>query len=70
MDILDVGINKGVEIGREQGVEVGRKKGIQAVIETCMELKVSKENTLEKIAIKFDLTKDKAQEYMEKYWKE
>ena len=65
MDILDVGINKGVEIGRKRE----REKGIQTVIETCQELKVSKENTLEKIAIKFDLTKDKAQEYMEKYWR-
>ena len=61
MDILDVGINKGMEIGHE--------KGIQAVIETCMELNVSKENTLEKLVIKFDLTKDKAQDYMEKYWR-
>ena len=38
MDILDVGINKGMEIGREQG-------------------------------LKFDLLEDKAQEYMDKYWK-
>ena len=65
MDILDVGINRGLELGREQGLE----KGIQAVIETCRELAISKTNTKAKIIEKFNLPEEKAKEYIEKYWK-
>lgn len=77
MDILDVGINKGMEIGREQGIELGREQGmelgreqgIQAVIETCLKFNASREETMKNIRQQFELPEKKAQEYMEKYWK-
>ncbi len=65
MDILDVGINKGMEIGREQE----REKGIQAVIETCLKFNASREDTMESIRQQFELPEEKAQEYMKKYWR-
>ena len=61
MDILDVGINKGMELGQE--------KGIQAVIETCLKFNVSKDDALKNIISQFDLPENKAQDYMEKYWR-
>lgn len=65
MDILDVGINKGMEIGREQE----REKGIQAVIETCLKFNASREDTMESIRQQFELPEEKTQEYMNKYWR-
>ncbi len=65
MDILDVGINKGMEIGREQE----REKGIQAVIETCLKFNASREDTMESIRQQFELPEEKAQEYVKKYWR-
>lgn len=61
MNILDVGISKGLERGRLEGV--------QALIETCQELHVSREETLTRIIQKFGLPEDKAKEYMEQFWK-
>lgn len=72
MDILDVGINKGMEIGREQGMALGREqereKGIQAVIKTCLKFNASREETMENIRQQFRLPEEKVQEYMKKYW--
>ena len=50
--------------------EIGREEGIQALLETCAELKVLKEDALKRLVQKFELNQDKAEEYMEKYWRE
>ena len=57
MDILDIGIQKGIE------------QGIKALIETCEEVQISKEDTMQKIMEKFKLEKSQAEEYLQKYWK-
>ncbi len=69
MDILDIGIQKGIEQGMERGLEQGKKQGIEALIETCKKFHISKEDTRNQIMEKFDLAEEKADEYLEKYWK-
>ena len=62
MDILDVGI--------QRGMELGRKQGIIALIETCHEFEHTKEETVSSIMKKFELSEETARNYVEKYWKE
>ena len=66
MDILDVGIQRGMELGRKQGIE----QGIIALIETCHEFEHTKEETVSSIMKKFELSEETARNYVEKYWKE
>lgn len=63
MDILDVGIQKGIK----QGVERGIEKGITALIETCEEFNISKEDTKYRIMEKFEVTQEQAETYIRKY---
>lgn len=58
-----------LEIGIEQGIEKGIGKGIEALITTCQELNVSKEDTLDKVIQKFSVKSEEAEKYMEVYWK-
>lgn len=60
MNILEIGIVEGERRGREQG--------IQAVVEVCKSLEVSKKDTIEKIMEKFSLSKEVAEEFLQKYW--
>lgn len=55
---------------REQSKEDGREEGIKALIETCRELDVSREYTFTKIIEKFSFTPQKAEQYINDYWKE
>ena len=67
MDILDVGIQRGMEPGRKQGIE----QGIIALIETCHEFGHTKEESVSSIIMKkFELSEETARDYVEKYWKE
>ena len=54
---------------REEGREEGRKEGIQATIETMQEVGSSKEVTVTKVADKFNLLPEEADEYVKSYWK-
>ena len=58
-------INDGIEQGVAQGVTVG----IKALVDTCQELKVLKEDTVERIMKGFDLSREEAEQNVEKYWK-
>lgn len=60
MSILDIGLAKGKEMGMELG--------IKALIETCIELGGSKEDTLIRLEEKFSLTENDASEFLNKYW--
>ena len=55
----------GVKDGIRQGVE----RGIAAVIRTCRNLNVSKEDTLNNIQREYELSKEDAEKYLETYWK-
>lgn len=60
---------KGVQDGLQTGVRKGLEKGLQGIIETCLELGVSREDTLFRIMEKFQLEHDAAEGWMQKYWK-
>lgn len=53
--------------GYEEGMEKGMEKGIRALIETCKEFGISKEIIVEKCVEKFNLTGEKAREYVAEY---
>ena len=53
----------------EEGREEGRQEGIRALVESCKEFGISKENIIEKLKEKFKLDEENAQIYIEKYWK-
>lgn len=52
----------------EEGKIEGKLEGIRALIETCEEFNVSREETLERIVDKFSLSAEKAEVYMNNYW--
>ncbi len=55
-------------MGIEEGMEQGLAQGIQALIETSRELGSTREETLERLMQKLRLPREKAEEYMKKYW--
>lgn len=57
------------QIYKETGRQEGIKEGIKALVETCEEIGISQEETLQKIQQKFSLSQDAAQEYIKEYWK-
>ena len=51
--------------GKERGVA----QGVKALVETCRELGLSKEDTLARTENKFNLENEEAEGYLLKYWK-
>ena len=58
----------GMQDGIKQGISQGIQQSIGLMIESCAELGVAKQDTLEKIMVKFSLKEDEANKYMEEYW--
>lgn len=58
------GLEKGIEQGIEQGLEQGLEQGILCVIEAYRECNVSEEEIMLRLCSKFDLTPERAKEYM------
>ena len=54
---------------REEGKKEGLTKGIVALIEAYQEFQVSKEEIIIKLCDKFDLSRERAEECVRKYWK-
>ena len=52
----------------EYGIECGIERGIQSIIKLCQEFGISTEKTIQKIMDDFSFSKDKANEYIQKYW--
>lgn len=46
----------------------GMEKGIKALIQTCSEFQNPRAGVTEKLMQKFQLSREGAEEYMEKYW--
>lgn len=61
--------NDGKERGVAQGLERGVAQGVKALVETCRELGLSKEDTLARTENKFNLKNEEAEGYLLKYWK-
>ena len=55
--------------GIKQGISQGIQQSIGLMIESCAELGVAKQDTLEKIMVKFSLKVDEANKYIEEYWR-
>lgn len=50
------------------GLEDGRKIGMKALIETCRDLEVSKEETADRVSAKFCISEEEAIEYVKEFW--
>lgn len=58
---------EGHALGLAEGKKLGLSMGIQALIETCLELGLSREDTLLKIKEKFTLSSEEANTYLKQY---
>lgn len=67
---LAQGLEQGLEQGLSQGLTQGLTQGSIALIETCQEFHLSKEETLNRVMQKFNLDENTATAYIEKYWKD
>ena len=55
--------------GKEDGIAQGIEQGIvQGMVETCKELGVSFEQTVARLKLRFDISKQEAQEKAGHYW--
>ena len=63
------GIAEGIEQGIEQGREQGREQGIRSLVEICQMYEISYEKTKMSLRDKFQLSEEKAEEFMEKFWR-
>ena len=55
--------------GKEDGIAQGIEQGIvQGMVETCKELGVSFEQTVARLKLRFDISKQEAQEEAGHYW--
>lgn len=54
--------------GLQEGIEQGIQQGFKAFIILCKEFALSREEALSRASSKFDLSPEKAAEYIEKYW--
>ena len=59
----------GYEDGFEDGLQQGILQGVQSLIETCMKFNISKQETLDSIITKMQLSQEEAERDMEEYWK-
>ena len=60
---------EGVLKGKAEGKTEGIIEGIQALIESLQEMEIPYTKTQNQLMVKFSLSKDTAQEYMDKFWK-
>ena len=61
------GLEKGLAKGLQQGIEQGLQQGVQILIETCMELGLSREAVKDRVMEKYDLSEDEAETCLQKY---
>ena len=72
MEHEEIGIEKGKKEGIKEGIKEGLleglKEGVRALIETCRELGVSKEDTESRIMLKLAVSREDAENYVNQYW--
>ncbi|SHJ28289.1 Rpn family recombination-promoting nuclease/putative transposase [Hespellia stercorisuis] len=69
MNILEVGIKKGEALGEARGEARGLERGIEAFVLDNREENVPEERIIAKLAKRFELTEEKANEYYKQYAK-
>lgn len=67
-ELVNEGVQKGIEKGIEEGVQQGRVEGIQALIRTCKRFHINKKIVTDSIAKEFSISKEKASEYVRRFW--
>ena len=60
---------QGKKEGIAEGIEQGIEQGIKPLIETCQMYQISYEKTKGSLQDKFQLSEERAEELMVKYWK-
>ena len=69
-ELFEQYIRKGRSEGIGQGISQGISQGIRVLIMTCRDLKLSFEETAERVKNGFQLDDAQLQENMELYWRE
>ena len=64
---ISQGISQGISRGITQGIAQETEHGIQILIEMCMEMSISEDDTLQKLMQKYSLSKESATDYLHKY---
>ena len=52
-----------------EGIEQGIEQGIRSLVEICQMYEISYEKTKMSLRDKFQLSEEKAEEFMEKFWR-
>ena len=55
--------------GKSEGIEQGIEQGIRSLVEICQMYEISYEKTKMSLRDKFELSEEKAEEFMEKFWR-
>lgn len=53
---------------RKEGMEEGIKEGVRALVNTCKEFRISKEEARERILKNFNLDAQVAEKYLNEFW--
>lgn len=57
------------EKGKSEGIKAGKREGIKALVETCKELGISREEAESRMIIKLKLSHEEAENYVNQFWK-
>lgn len=57
-----------MDYNMELGVKKGLDQGAKALIETCQDYSVSREEAFSRLVRKLSLSEEEAEEYLNKYW--
>lgn len=72
-DGIKIGEKRGEIRGKRDGIRIGKRNGIKigeaALIETCQELGLSREETAQKVMLRFGYTRKKAMAEVRRCWK-
>ena len=58
-----------IQATRKEAREEGIKEGIKALIETCNELEITKDNAMKKVKEKFNISDTEVNKYFDEFWK-
>ncbi len=62
------GEKKGEKKGERRGEKKGLEKGIRVTVEMCQEIGMDISGAIDKLSSKYELPRERAAEYVEKYW--
>ena len=66
---VKIGKREGLKTGKREGLKAGRLEGIKALTETCRELGIDYDQTIEKVKLRFKMSPEDAKAAVSRYWK-